>query len=231
MGPGGTPSSFSGYLKIKCLSFFALRNPYKPPPHLDHNIKHRESYLSDLPPRKRERPETRGIAPHRQVTQKASKESYDRLAAAIVEAAKKSGDRLELGTSCFEKHGTGLFSKSPAKRTCLGEICHAHPSDGSLHLTLHPADAMIVLQRAWGERHPLARDDWGGFFQRFVPSGFVMLYAPHDEEELEVVLQIIQAAAWFIGGHSIRSSSGPGLNSNGTRASSEGKDCYSLVGN
>lgn len=47
-----------------------------------------------------------------------------------------------------------------AKRlTCGGEVCHSHPSDGSLHLVLHPADVRAVLEKGWGERHPLAWDD------------------------------------------------------------------------
>jgi hypothetical protein len=86
---------------------------------------------------------------------------------------------------------------NPAKRTCSGEICHAHPSDGSMHLTLHPADAKIVLETGWGERHPIAR---GGFFERFVPSNFLMIYAPKSDDELDAVLTIIKAATWFVSG-------------------------------
>ena len=75
-----------------------------------------------------------------------------------------------------------------------------HPSDGSLHLTLHPADARIVLEKRWGERHPLAR---GGWCTRFVPSGFLMVYAPRNQGELEVVMEIIKAAVWWVGGWSV----------------------------
>jgi hypothetical protein len=74
---------------------------------------------------------------------------------------------------------------------------HAHPSDGSMHLTMHPADAALVLSQAWGERHPLSS---GGWLARFVPPGFVMVYAPRTEEEVEVVMEIIKAAAWWVGG-------------------------------
>ncbi|OJK00274.1 hypothetical protein ASPACDRAFT_78180 [Aspergillus aculeatus ATCC 16872] len=83
--------------------------------------------------------------------------------------------------------------------TCNGEVCHAHPSDGSLHLTLHPADVKLVLERGWGQRHPLARDSWW-WWLRIVPPGFVMVYAPRDAEELECVLEIIRAAAWWVSG-------------------------------
>lgn len=64
-------------------------------------------------------------------------------------------------------------------------------------MTLHPADAKTVLEAGWGERHPIAR---GGWFERFVPGGFVMVYAPRDDNEIKAVLQIVRAAAWFVGG-------------------------------
>jgi len=82
-------------------------------------------------------------------------------------------------------------------RHCSGEVCHAHPSDGSMHLTLHPADAALVLSQAWGERHPLSS---GGWLARFVPPGFVMVYAPRNEEEIENVRRIVAAAVWWVGG-------------------------------
>lgn len=121
---------------------------------------------------------------------------YDTLFAAINRAGDSSA-ALKTGKSCFEKHGTALFSVSPARRTCKGEICHIHYSDGSLHLTLHPADARLVLEAGLGERHPLAR---GGWLERFVPAGFLMVYAPRDEGELRAVLDVIEAAAWFVCG-------------------------------
>lgn len=195
LGPGGTPCTIAGFLRVKVLSFFALRNPYQPPP-VPERFRGLPGYLVDLPVRIRPRPVTRGIAPHRQVTQKADKPVFDTLASAIAFMA-STNDKLVLGTSCFEKHGTGLFSISPAKRTCRGEICHAHPSDGSMHMTLHPADARLVLEAGWGERHPIAR---GGWFERFVPAGFVMIYAPQDDEEIAVLLDIVRAAVWFVSG-------------------------------
>ncbi|EMD01005.1 hypothetical protein BAUCODRAFT_53431, partial [Baudoinia panamericana UAMH 10762] len=193
LGPGGTPPTFTGYLKVTILSFFALKNPYQPGP-TPERFAGCPGNLVALPQRSGPRPCTRGIAPQRQITQKASEAVYERLAAGI---EKLSNPKLVVGTSCFEKYSTGLFSVSPAKRTCKGEVCHSHPSDGSMHLTLHPADASIVLKAGWGERHPLAR---GGWFEQFVPAGFVMIYAPRDEKEVEVVLSIVKAAAWFVGG-------------------------------
>lgn len=195
LGPGGTPQTLAGFLRVLVLNLFALQNPYQAAA-IPKRFQNSPGYLGDFPKRQQPRPCTRGIAPHRQVTQKASQATYDKLASAI-EAMGRTNEKMVIGTSCFEKHGTGLFSVSPAKRTCQGEICHAHPSDGSMHMTLHPADAKTMLEAGWGERHPIAR---GGWFERFVPGSFVMVYAPRDDGELAVVLEIVKAAAWFVSG-------------------------------
>ncbi|CAK1355071.1 unnamed protein product [Cercospora beticola] len=127
LGPGGTPLTFTGYLKVKCLSIFALQDPFEAPP-VPTRLANSPGHLENLPKRAYPRPLTR---------------------------------------------------------------------DGSLHLTLHPKDVKLVLERGWGQRHPLAR---GGFFERFVPVGFVMIYAPQTEEDIVHILQIVAAAAKFICG-------------------------------
>lgn len=80
-------------------------------------------------------------------------------------------------------------------------MCHAHPSDGSLHLTLHPADAKVLLEMGWGERHPLAK---GGWFRRFVPREFVLVYAPRTEGDVGVVMDVVAAAVWWVSGVDVK---------------------------
>lgn len=200
LGPGGTPTTIPGYLKVKFLGLFAIRDPYKPlriPPH----FRPQKGYLTDLPRRAAPRPSVAGIAPQRQTTQKISGETFAKLSEALRQLAADPRYQLQEGTSCFEKHGTGLFSLSTVTNTCRGEVCHAHPSDGSMHIVLHPADAAIVSESGWGERHPLAR---GGWFRRFVPKEFMMVYAPQDEREVETVVEIVCAAVWWVSGISVR---------------------------
>lgn len=67
-------------------------------------------------------------------------------------------------------------------------------------MTLHPADAKILLESGWGERHPLSG---GGWLTRFVPREFVMVYAPRDEADIETVLRIVCASAWWVGGERV----------------------------
>lgn len=64
-------------------------------------------------------------------------------------------------------------------------------------MNLHPDDAKVVLENGWGERHPLAR---GGWLKAYVPREFIMVYAPRDPAELEVVCRIIEAAGFWVCG-------------------------------
>ena len=66
-----------------------------------------------------------------------------------------------------------------------------------MHMTLHPADANLMIEKGWGERQPLAR---GGWCRKFVPREFMLIYAPRDEEEVEVVARIIAAGIWWVSG-------------------------------
>jgi hypothetical protein len=201
LGPGGTPSTWPGFLKIKFLGMFAINNPYIPPPIPPEIYLNRVAYLSkhELPPRKGARPIVQGIAPHRQLDQRPTSTDFAELKEKILNMGDRWPRRLRHGTSCLEKHGPGLFALQPINKTnhCSGEICHAHPSDGSMHLTLHPADAAVVILRGWGERHPLSS---GGWLARFVPQGFVMVYAPRNQDEVENIRKIVAAAVWWVGG-------------------------------
>lgn len=198
LGPGGTPSTPLGYLKIKLLSLISLRDPLRPLP-VPLHFRPEHGYLTPwtLPSRSGTRPVVQGIAPQRQRTQKSSPEIYTTLVSSLRSLTTDPRNCVVERTSCFEKHSSGLFASTPITRTCGGEICHAHPSDGSLHLSLHPADACIVIESGWGERHPLAK---GGWFRRFVPREFVLVYAPRGAEEVDVVLGVVKAAVWWVSG-------------------------------
>ncbi|KAF1953360.1 hypothetical protein CC80DRAFT_494646 [Byssothecium circinans] len=196
LGPGGTPPTPLGYTKLKLLSILCLRDPTHPlpiPPH----FRPQKGYLSSLPPRRGPRPLVRGIAPQRQQSQRSEPQVYKALVGAMRRLIADPANCLLERTSCFEKHSSGIFAATPITRTCGGEVCHAHPSDGSMHTTLHPADVKIVLEMGWGERHPLAR---GGWCRRFVPREFVLIYAPRDVEEVEVVMRVVGAAVWWVAG-------------------------------
>ncbi|MCJ1233543.1 hypothetical protein MMC14_001501 [Varicellaria rhodocarpa] len=221
LGPGGTPSTFSGYLRVTFLRvFFARANTYVPPTSGPYECP-KKGYLHELPRRHGARPKVAGIAPHRQITQKASSEVHEALAAALKNLETSNSNTVSTGISCFEHHNLALFfspgstfkrnpealsgsALSPPQSTMLkplnptcgkpAEISHMHTIDSSMHLTLHPSDAALVLANGWGEMHPLAgRGPW-------VPRGFVMVYAPRTNDEIKPIMNIVRAGAWWVGG-------------------------------
>src|SRR5207248_6258349 len=74
------------------------------------------------------------------------------------------------------------------------EFAHLHPGhDQSLHAAL-PADlAETAIEQGWAELHPVARSG-------LIPPTTVMLYAPRDAGELEVVYRLVLASYRFAGG-------------------------------
>jgi hypothetical protein len=68
------------------------------------------------------------------------------------------------------------------------EFAHIHPaSDGSFHMVLSPRDSEEVVDKGWGELHPLT-------VEKKIAASIVMIYAPRDDLEIKVVLTIAKAA-------------------------------------
>ncbi len=74
------------------------------------------------------------------------------------------------------------------------EFAHVHP-DGSLHASLEPELARAAVKAGWATPHPWAdqRPGWGGF---------VMIYTPTTEAELDVVLQLVRGSYSYVTGRS-----------------------------
>lgn len=246
LGPGGTPSTFNGYLWVTFLKVFFARSDIYTPPIVKPYEHPAQGYLPNLPRRIGSRPKVAGIAPHRQTSQKGSPEMLAALQASIHQIKAANPLLLETGTSCFEQHNLALFfsphpaqapppapahprpvrNKSLSRLNSLSslnsysascehpakdavkteegsklepcehpaEIAHIHTTDSSMHLTLHPSDAALVISNGWGERHPLAgRGPW-------VPKGFTMVYAPRNQTEVETLTEVVRAAGWWVGG-------------------------------
>jgi hypothetical protein len=128
-------------------------------------------------------------------------------------AVSKNPGLLEKKKSCLEKHNFALFvhpsifGKSedvptPARYT-KGELGHVH-GETSLHLYLSPADAKVVIEKGWAERHRLARaQPW--YFGKMkymwgIGDSFLIIYAPRDQEELDILKRLIRASAEYMTG-------------------------------
>lgn len=76
------------------------------------------------------------------------------------------------------------------------EFAHFHPApDWSLHTALPDATADLAIERGWAELHLVARTE-------DFPGSVVMIYAPRDTQEADVVLSLLEAARDFASGAS-----------------------------
>jgi len=104
---------------------------------------------------------------------------------------------LETGVSKLEGFCPAMFLRQnvPLNHKTVPrapwEIAHIHDADGSLHMIISPGDAKMVVEKAWGERHPLSGRAGG------VPITYTMIYAPRTEEEVKVQGRILRAAVWY----------------------------------
>lgn len=74
------------------------------------------------------------------------------------------------------------------------EFAHMHP-DGSLHASLSPELAKEAVELGWATYHPWAdqRPGW---------EGFVMIYTPGSDDELDLVVQLVLRSYNFVTGKS-----------------------------
>ena len=72
------------------------------------------------------------------------------------------------------------------------EFAHLHP-DGSLHASLEPGLAQAAVQAGWAVSHPWAtqRPGW---------EGFVMIFTPSNQQELDVVIGLVEQSYSFVTG-------------------------------
>ena len=71
------------------------------------------------------------------------------------------------------------------------EFAHLHPApDHSLHAMLPPELVDEAIEAGWAEHHPVA-------LRGLIPRTAVMLYAPRDESELDVIESLVRASHAF----------------------------------
>lgn len=146
--------------------------------------------LVDLPVRAGDRPQTNPHMPHQQVSQNAPAEMqealFDRVAALPGVIVGRSHVSVP-GARAF--HLDAAHAGAGDDAFMLGsEFAHLHPRyDGSLHLVLPEPLARAVIERGWGEFHPLVA-------QGVMPPTNLMVFGPRDDAELETIWRIVQAA-------------------------------------
>ncbi|KAL6713343.1 hypothetical protein ACLMJK_008808 [Lecanora helva] len=151
----------------------------------------------DVPAREGPAPKT-GLwtFPHRLVEDTATDMLKNSLREILNRLSTSNPTLLAFGKSTIEGGCPALFLVSPTMpKHCSfpgapRELVHTHCTDGSSHALLSPADAKLVIERGWGERHGLS-----GKFG--VPINYVMIFAPRSVGEVVVVERIARAAVRY----------------------------------
>ncbi|MEM6721989.1 MAG: hypothetical protein AAF611_21860 [Bacteroidota bacterium] len=154
--------------------------------------------FDNLTHREGNRPETTNTNPHTQLTQQPENTSYvDALMdwAFTLTNITKEPSRISVPGSiamCMEEAHTCDRCNAFMVGT---EFAHFHPHpDYSMHLGLPTKDAQQMIDKGWGEWHPLIK-------RGYLPPNIVMLYAPRNQAELEASKMILQRSYDFAKGN------------------------------
>jgi Family of unknown function (DUF5519) len=151
---------------------------------------------SILPKRSGSRPRTTPTNPHTQLEQNPERQVVEELARRVF-----SLPGVEERPSAISVPGARALwlredvPAGPPEAFMIGrEFAHIHPMpDGSLHAALPPQVAQEVVEKGWAEQHPAAR-------MGYIPQNVVMIYAPRDVQEIEVVAGLVEEAYRYAGG-------------------------------
>ncbi|EXJ59153.1 hypothetical protein A1O7_06584 [Cladophialophora yegresii CBS 114405] len=195
----------------RVVDMLAISDPLTPPS--SSITRSSRGYLETLPLRRGSRPEVQGISSPVQRSQLPpweQKNVQDRLRNLIIEIPEKCPVSTYLGRSTFEPASpTSLYARHRAfnETQYYGEIISANTEDGFIHSSLHPSDVRVVIEKGWGQRHPLSgrlTARLTGLVDANQPSPVegskVLLYAPRNNEDLDVIGKILNAAVWWVGG-------------------------------
>jgi hypothetical protein len=149
---------------------------------------------SPLPPRAGARPRTTPTNPHTQLDQQPTDsrliEELARRAFALPGVVEEPS-----GISVPGARALVLAPGEPAgppEAFLIGrEFAHVHPDpDHSLHAMLPTDTVTEAVDAGWAEPHPVA-------LRGLIPPTAVMLYAPRDEQELDVIERLVRASHAF----------------------------------
>ena len=146
---------------------------------------------ADLPTRSGERPETSKQGPHSQLTQNATPAIWGQLVAKAfsIPGVKQGHSRVSMADSMAgllldlpNEHGAwSLAADGPI------EAFHIHGvKDTSIHAVLPSVRAKEVIEKGWGEPHTYVDFDTQ-----------IMIYAPRDVHEIEVIAGLLRESTDF----------------------------------
>ncbi|KIW85386.1 hypothetical protein Z517_00776 [Fonsecaea pedrosoi CBS 271.37] len=214
LGPGGVPYNVKGWAFVTMIRIFALSKRGATQVS-DYPADGAHEDIKNLPLRKGDRAAVGGIIPHRQLSQHSPDEMKPYITNMFKNVVVQNSELLEERLSIYEKHNPAIFIRedilasedpsapkpSSTAYTARGECGHVHP-DYSIHLYLSPADARLIIEKGWGERHRLSKPKTARlkFEKAHVADTYLMIYGPRDTDEIEVVRKILQNSVRFMSG-------------------------------
>jgi hypothetical protein len=149
---------------------------------------------SPLPRRAGARPRTTPTNPHTQLDQQPGEprltEELARRAFALPGVVEEPS-RISVPGARALVLAPGEPAGPPEAFLIEREFAHIHPDpDHSLHAMLPTETVSEAIAAGWAEPHPVA-------LRGLIPPTAVMLYAPRDEEELDVIERLVRAAHAF----------------------------------
>lgn len=153
--------------------------------------------ITELPPRRGDRPATTSTFPHRQLDQQPEdptvRVALARRAFSLENVVERDSVVSVPGARALvlaDDQAAGPHAAFMRER----EFAHFHPDpDWSLHLTLPDPVADAAIDRGWAELHLIARTEE-------LPGSVVMVYAPRDADEAEAVWALLRASHQFATG-------------------------------
>ena len=149
---------------------------------------------SSLPLRRGDRPRTTPTNPHTQLDQQPTDsrlvEELARRAFSLPGVVEEPSGISVPGARALVL-GPGEPAGPPEAFLIGREFAHLHPDpDHSLHAMLPTETVAEAVAAGWAEPHPVA-------LRGLIPPTAVMLYAPRDEEELDVIDGLVRASHAF----------------------------------
>lgn len=149
-----------------------------------------------LPARAGGRPSTTPATPHLQLDQHGSRDLTRQLWQRMQCMEGVVGSRSGISApTTVAVHLHPDLAVGPDEAFMVGtEFAHLHgDGSGSLHLSLPLPAARDVIERGWGETHPVVAMGYG-------PPNWVMLYGARDDVELQVVWDLVRTSYAFARG-------------------------------
>jgi hypothetical protein len=149
---------------------------------------------SSLPARVGDRPRTTPTNPHTQLDQQPLELRWiEELARRVFElpGVVEQPSRISVPGARALVLEPGESVGPPEAFLIDREFAHLHPApDHSLHAMLPTETATEAVAAGWAEPHPVA-------LRGLIPPTAVMLYAPRDEAELDVIERLVRISHAF----------------------------------